>query len=95
MNSLVSLAVRRSLHKSIGQQVRPLSSTSVPIDVDHYTSGWNIGDISDFTTAGKYQIQTFNKISPKVCGRERKIIYFNNMLESSWDIITGEFETNI
>ena len=36
------------------------------IDYEHFASGWNIGDISDFTKPGKYCVQTFNKISPKV-----------------------------
>ena len=36
------------------------------IDYEHFTSGWNIEDISDFTKPGKYCVQTFNKISPKV-----------------------------
>jgi D-isomer specific 2-hydroxyacid dehydrogenase, catalytic domain/D-isomer specific 2-hydroxyacid dehydrogenase, NAD binding domain len=35
-----------------------------PIDLDHYTSGWNIDDIGDFTRKGQYAVQTFNKISP-------------------------------
>jgi hypothetical protein len=36
------------------------------VNIDHFTSGWNIEDISDFTKAGKYNIQTFDKISEKV-----------------------------
>lgn len=38
----------------------------LPVDVDHYTSGWNIEDIGDFTKPGKYNIQTYNKISDVV-----------------------------
>lgn len=37
-----------------------------PIDLEHYTSGWNIEDIGDFTKPGKYNIETYNKISPVV-----------------------------
>jgi hypothetical protein len=36
---------------------------NLPVDVDHYTSGWNVDDIKDFTSTGKYSVQTFNKIS--------------------------------
>ena len=38
----------------------------IPINVEHYTSGWNIEDIKDFTKSGKYHVQTYNKISPTV-----------------------------
>jgi len=42
----------------------------IPIDLEHYTSGWNIADLDDFTVpGGKYAIQTFNKISPKGLAR--------------------------
>lgn len=63
MNSLASFAVRKALHRGIAQKVRPLTSG---VDLDHYSSGWNIADIGEFTKPGKYQIQTFNKISAKV-----------------------------
>jgi len=36
----------------------------IPIDVEHYTSGWNITDVEDYLRPGKYCVQTFNKISP-------------------------------
>lgn len=36
----------------------------LPVDIEHYTSGWNIEDIDDFTKSGHYAIQTYNKISP-------------------------------
>ena len=71
MNSLSTFAARQTSRR-IGQQVRPMGSKtwtgdSISLDVDHYSSGWNIGDIEEFTkAAGKYQIQTFNKISEKV-----------------------------
>ena len=38
----------------------------VPVDIEHYTSGWTIEDISDFTRQGKYSVQTYNLISTKV-----------------------------
>ena len=38
----------------------------LPVDVEHYTSGWCIDDISDFTKPGKYNVMTYNKISPEV-----------------------------
>jgi hypothetical protein len=66
MNSLATLALRRTRGRTIGQQVRNLSGSGINVDVDHYTSGWVFEDVRDFTKAGKYQIQTFNKISEKV-----------------------------
>ena len=36
------------------------------VDYDHFAHGWNVNDINDFTVDGKYSMQTFNKISPKV-----------------------------
>jgi D-3-phosphoglycerate dehydrogenase / 2-oxoglutarate reductase len=52
--------------------LRPYTATArvaLPVDLEHYTSGWNIDDIGDFTRKGQYAIQTFNKISPQ--GLER------------------------
>jgi len=65
MNSFATFAVRRAASRTFTQQVRPLS-TSIPVDVDHYTSGWNTEELAEHTKSGKYQIQTFNKISEKV-----------------------------
>ena len=45
------------------------------IDYEHFTSGWNIDDISDFTKSGKYCVQTFNKISPKGLSKFPSDIY--------------------
>ena len=42
------------------------SEGPLPVDVEHYTSGWNIEDIQDFTKPGKYNVATYNKISPLV-----------------------------
>lgn len=42
---------------------------NLPVDVEYYTSGWNVDDIKEFTKPGKYLVKTFNKISPK--GLER------------------------
>jgi len=69
MNSLANLALRRTGVRTIGQQARYSVSSKNSIDVDHYTSGWNFEDVGDFTQAGKYQIQTFNKISEKGLAR--------------------------
>uniref|UniRef100_A0A7S4R3W8 phosphoglycerate dehydrogenase n=1 Tax=Ditylum brightwellii TaxID=49249 RepID=A0A7S4R3W8_9STRA len=72
MASLATMTMQRSALRSMSrtsykQQTRPLTERagSVLIDIDHYASGWNIADIEEFTKAGKYQIQTFNKISEK------------------------------
>lgn len=80
MTSLASFAIRRTaasqmnlqMRNPFTQQARCLvagTGTSVPVDVDHYASGWdenNSKAMGDLTPSGKYQIQTFNKISPKV-----------------------------
>ena len=72
MSSIASFAIRRTAASTVfkqAQQARYLASGTIPIDVDHYTSGWDqssIKDIGEFSKAGKYQIQTFNKISEKV-----------------------------
>jgi len=40
----------------------------VPVEVEHYTSGWKtFGDLDSYSPA-RFQIQTFNKISPEVSG---------------------------
>jgi hypothetical protein len=66
MNSLATFAVRRAASRTFAQQVSPLS-TSIPVEVDHYTSsGWKTENLGEVTKSGKYQIQTFNKISEKV-----------------------------
>lgn len=64
MSSLAAIASRRSNRLFVKYQVRAFATPSV--DLDHYSSGWNISDLGEFTKAGKYQIQTFNKISEKV-----------------------------
>ena len=50
--------------------IRCLSSvpdfTPIPTDLEHYTDGWNVEDIDEFTQSGKYNLQTFNKISEKL-----------------------------
>ena len=72
MAYLLSAASRRVIATpSIVSSVRALASSAVggggaSVDVDHYTSGWNMGDLAEFSSEGKYQIQTFNKISEKV-----------------------------
>lgn len=80
MSSVLSLGAKRACSASFASvarraaTVRTLSAAAaaggggdgaLPLDVDHYVSGWNIGDIAEFTRPGKYQIQTFNKISEK------------------------------
>jgi D-3-phosphoglycerate dehydrogenase len=73
MATTVSYAVRRTAAEfrkiPIASRARYFSGSAVDIDVDHYSSGWKIGDIDEFNKAGKYRIQTFNKISEKGLGR--------------------------
>jgi D-3-phosphoglycerate dehydrogenase / 2-oxoglutarate reductase len=51
------------------------SPSPLPVDIEHYTSGWNIEDIHDFTKQGQYEIQTFNKISPHGLARFPSDLY--------------------
>ena len=73
MSSIASFAIRKTAFasKQLQQQLAlaRCMSTNIPVDIDHYTSGWDdsqIKDIGEFSKTGKYQIQAFNKISPKV-----------------------------
>lgn len=69
MTNFASFAIRRTaaaaMRKSNTNQTRNLVGSVTPINVDHYSSGWD-KEMTDGMKAGKYQIQTFNKISPKV-----------------------------
>lgn len=70
------------------QQQRDYSNTlpngsPLPVDIEHYTSGWNIEDISDFTKQGSYHVQTFNKISPIGLARFPSDLYSVTPKESS------------
>jgi D-3-phosphoglycerate dehydrogenase len=47
----------------------------IPVDLEHYTSGWNIADIDEFTKQGYYSVHTYNKISPKGLARFPKNFY--------------------
>lgn len=64
---LLSRLATRSLLRadsSVSSSFRCFSS--IPVDIEHYTSGWNVSDIADYTNnnnSNKYAVQTFNKIS--------------------------------
>eukprot|EP00980_Cylindrotheca_fusiformis_P006239 scaffold1336_cov158-Cylindrotheca_fusiformis.AAC.1 len=46
------------------------------VDFDHFTSGWsNVGDLEEFKKRGKYELQTFNKISPQGLATFPKDLY--------------------
>jgi hypothetical protein len=54
----------------------PTTTTGpLPVDIEHYTSGWTIADIEEFTQPGKYAIQTYDKISPIGLAKFPKSIY--------------------
>jgi hypothetical protein len=60
------LARHAALRSKVSPSSKGLRYLSGPLlDYDHYISGWNVEDISDFTQTGKYTVQTFNKISPQ------------------------------
>ena len=54
---------------------RSFSAKPIPIDIDHFTSGWAIEDLSDFTKQGKYSVQTFNQISTRGLARFPQELY--------------------
>ena len=71
-----SLAIlRRSAASSsrIVGAARHLTGGSANISVDHYSSGWKIDDIADFTKEGKFHIKTYNKISEEVRKQASKV----------------------
>jgi D-3-phosphoglycerate dehydrogenase len=83
MLPVFSLSLNRATAKKLPFVARCLTGGKIPVDVDHYTSGWHIKDISDFTKAGKFQIQTFNKISEKGLGRFNSDLY--EVKDSEWE----------
>lgn len=88
MATTVSFAVRRTaaaLRSSnpSAPKARCLTGSTFAIDVDHYTSGWNISDIDEFNKAGKYRVQTFNKISSKGLSRFPTDLY--DVSSSAWE----------
>jgi hypothetical protein len=59
-----SATIRASAQRVFARSVS--NSHPIPVNVDHYVSGWNIDDIADFIKPGAYNIQTYNKISEQV-----------------------------
>lgn len=53
----------------------PRKFNPIPVDIEHYTSGWKITDVEDFTRLGKYSIMTYNQISTKGLARFPQEIY--------------------
>lgn len=85
-----SIATRRVVSCAFvaSSTVREYSATKsapspLPVDIEHYTSGWNIEDISDFTKQGQYTVQTFNKISPIGLARFPSDLYSVSAKEGS------------
>jgi len=60
---------------------RSLSSLP-PVDIDHYSSGWKL-DVSEFKDSGRYNVQTFNKISEKGLARFPSDLY--DVKPSEWE----------
>ena len=64
------ITTRAALQQCRLKVKNPFSSTNVrklasAVDVDHYASGWTIDDMNQYMP-GKFNIKTFNKISPVV-----------------------------
>jgi D-3-phosphoglycerate dehydrogenase len=51
-----STLVRKSWNRAL------TTGSTLSVELEHYTSGWT--DIQDFSHSGKWNIKTFNKISP-------------------------------
>ncbi len=73
----ILMAVRKGLQQQQNNTAKKLqqflvagtpkvSYSGPAVDYDHFSHGWAVGDLGDFTGKGKYHMQTFNKISPKV-----------------------------
>lgn len=69
--------------RTIYRQAAVASYSGPAVDYDHFTHGWNVKDIDDFTVDGKYSMQTFNKISPKVS----PVLYFSFVLGSADSVL--------
>ena len=58
--------LQQSVASSVGGGTQKVFYSGPAVDYDHFSHGWAVGDLGDFTGKGKYHMQTFNKISPKV-----------------------------
>jgi len=72
LTSFSTVASRNFLRRAASAQratAKTCFSTSSNVEIEHYTSGWSQEDKDYYTQSGKFQIQTFNKISPKGLAR--------------------------
>ena len=58
--------IQQIVASSVGGGTHKVFYSGPAVDYDHFSHGWAVGDLGDFTGKGKYHMQTFNKISPKV-----------------------------
>lgn len=59
-------------------------ASAIPsVDVDHFSSGWNIEDIKNYTKPGFFNVHTYNKISEKGLERFPKDTYVVEPAEDS------------
>jgi len=63
-SSLIRTQVHQTFFRSVTGRAGP-----VPVDVDHFVSGWSITDIENFAQPGSFNVQTYNKISQKGLSR--------------------------
>ncbi len=61
-----NVAFRSCTRLNVWKPASAVHYSGPSVDYDHFSHGWAVGDIGDFTRPGKYHMQTFNKISPKV-----------------------------
>lgn len=96
---LLSRSVARKLPASARfTTCRFLSSSSdgpLPVDVDHYTSGWHIKDISEFTQPGKYNVETYNKISPVVSISSGVMLVWGLIMRKALSTFADRYPTKI
>jgi hypothetical protein len=79
--TLINLARTRAataLRPSLRHSVRNYSGPTV--GYDHFTSGWDTDNIKD-TEPGKYVVQTFNAISPKVSSYHILLFFASGVIE--------------
>jgi len=72
LTSFSTVASRNFLRRAASAQRATSKAcfSSSNVEIEHYTSGWSQEDKDYYTQSGKFQIQTFNKISPKVRRQE-------------------------
>ena len=65
---MLATTLRRtaSVATAAARQTSTRCFASAPVDYEHFSSGWEKDSSSGYEAEGKFNIETFNKISPQV-----------------------------